>query len=761
MTREKIPVVWGGAGFTIGDTFYVYGGQGENAGSFSQFTELSFDTAGVVQYKRLNENGPSSQFGQAVVLPGNESFAIIGGASGLNASTTVGEPLRASVYSFAQKSWTTLPGLEGADPSAVPIQRQEHTAVMAPNGLIYIAGGIPSTVNRTILADSWSYNPENGVFTALSTPPRGLYASTATALPDGRIVYIGGFFWEENMPDNMFGATLKYTRLVIYHTSNDTWTFQDVRIFNVFFGYTMMFLYYVLIYEIYKGDNNDAPEKRISYNHLWMLDTQEWKWYNPSIPGTQPVTRSGTSAGLLSQKYIVFGFGISRSIFYNSLDILLTASVTNEDSKEVDLTSPKWVNNVSTGEIADEEKWSPSGLSGGVIAAVVIVCVVVALMLLYLLYRFRYRVRRAIMRIHYGIWNPRTGEPLWAETARLISKVILLFLFLAFFVFVLIQVIRSPKATYIVMDTTPNARVCFEGFTPAENTEFGFEYPIVGCVTDAGDVCDDHLTKLDLEYYDPSFMGNLGQHVCYLFTGTKDRAMYDYETLLLDNEIVPQRNNGTNVHFTFYVNDKTENGRIHITFYPEKRNPNRVIFLAQHQRELNDQDIADFLESDNDDFDALHTVDLHPLDEGYVQYQLESKEYLEDVGWNYVGFAPVHNSTPEVSIVQRVQNAPGLGGGLLNAGEKMISRLTIAPASTSIMVHREQKIYSLVNAVGFIGGLFGLFVAFQTIMFGFRPRSPFGIVHRWSVGDMRRSISSGLKDRFDLNRTPVPLVNPV
>ena len=79
----------------------------------------------------------------------------------------------------------------------------------------------------------------------------------------------------------------------------------------------------------------------------------------------------------------------------------------NTETNEVDISSAKWIANTTTGNILNEPQWSPYGISGGIIAAVVIVCVVVALILLYLAFRFRHRVRRAIMRIHYGIWSPR------------------------------------------------------------------------------------------------------------------------------------------------------------------------------------------------------------------------------------------------------------------------------------------------------------------------------------------------------------------
>lgn len=57
----------------------------------------------------------------------------------------------------------------------------------------------------------------------------------------------------------------------------------------------------------------------------------------------------------------------------------------------------------------------------------------------------------------------RTGEPLWAETLRLVSKVVLLFLFVAFFVFVLLQVLRSPKATFTITTMAPGGLVAIPG----------------------------------------------------------------------------------------------------------------------------------------------------------------------------------------------------------------------------------------------------------------------------------------------------------
>ncbi|KAI9495620.1 hypothetical protein BDB00DRAFT_759883 [Zychaea mexicana] len=511
------------------------------------------------------------------------------------------------------------------------------------------------------------------------------------------------------------------------------------------------------------GDDLDNESNRGYFNDLWMLDTQTYTWHVPSVTGIEPKHRSGAAAARVTNEYIIFCFGLAQLNYFNTIDVLKTAEVTDPSTQEVDFASAKWVGDVTTGEALNEQPWGPFGISGGVIAAVVVVCALVLAMILYLLYRFRHRVRRTIMRIHYGIWNPRTGEPLWAETARLISKVVLLFLFVAFFVFVIIQVLQSPKASYIVTEVPPDGaveapdiRFCFEGFSIEPQTNDRF-YPLVGCMTGAGDWCGEHLTVLDLTIHSPRFIANMGNRRCYLFTGDN---LETGETLHFASDTIPQSNNGSDMQFTFWATDPSQNGRIHISFYPSERDPNRVLYLDQPSPLLDQNDLSTWLDDDNDDFQAGNTVDLEVSDYGYLEYQLERTESLLDKGWNYVGFAPVHNATPKVTTTYRVQSRMN---GVSNSSDSgsMLARIIVSPASFATIVHREQKIYSLVNAVGFVGGLLGLFVAFQAIMFGYRPRSPFGIVHRWSVGSMRNSISSGLKDRFDLNKTPVPLVNPV
>lgn len=52
-----------------------------------------------------------------------------------------------------------------------------------------------------------------------------------------------------------------------------------------------------------------------------------------------------------------------------------------------------------------------------------------------------------------------TGEPVWAETTRIICQVILLFLFSVFLAFVLRQAIESPNVTQTIEEATADVQV--------------------------------------------------------------------------------------------------------------------------------------------------------------------------------------------------------------------------------------------------------------------------------------------------------------
>lgn len=52
-----------------------------------------------------------------------------------------------------------------------------------------------------------------------------------------------------------------------------------------------------------------------------------------------------------------------------------------------------------------------------------------------------------------------TGEPIWAETTRIVSQVVLLFIFCVFLAFVIRQAIKSPNVTQTIEESSATVDV--------------------------------------------------------------------------------------------------------------------------------------------------------------------------------------------------------------------------------------------------------------------------------------------------------------
>jgi hypothetical protein len=70
----------------------------------------------------------------------------------------------------------------------------------------------------------------------------------------------------------------------------------------------------------------------------------------------------------------------------------------------------------------------------------------------------------------------------------------------------------------------------------------------------------------------------------------------------------------------------------------------------------------------------------------------------------------------------------------------------------------EQRAFTIMNATGVFGGLFGLLFSLQSCLFGHRPRSPWGYMHRWSFGHFRNSLLRGLQTNFFPEPKPQPII---
>ncbi|KAG2218736.1 hypothetical protein INT45_006888 [Circinella minor] len=635
---------------------YVYGGQGQDKTTLNQLAKLSFDEYGTVHYEIVNSNGPKIIGPRSVIFSNNDSVAIIGTKYYEGYHSNITDPIYAQVYSFSQNTWTAPAGLDNADP--VPPRREGHTAVKAANGLIYIHGGSADSENNvTYLKDSWSYDPIAGTFKNLTDPRIGLHDSTATVLPDGRILYVGGSFTSDEVAANI-PYPLLLNESVVYNPDSDSWTLHTLN--NDAIADHDQFPVYATS-SILVGNLGSPGIDDKYYNILWILDTHTWVWSVPPTAGILPRARIGSSIGRINNEYVVLCFGTVNRLSLNDIDVLKLPDMTGNNSSNKEglpfSTPPEWVQNIASGDTYNEANEKPT--------------------------------------------------------------------------------------------SSINIRFCLQGNQIQENTADESTDPPISCTTSDGIPCNDYLTLLDLSYHQPRLGLSNDITQCYLFRG--ESADNYLAPLRLSPISVSQVNNGTSLGFSFQVSNTNDSGKIYISFYHPERDPNPNIYFDQRTSSFNDREIEEWTLKDASRVPGDY---LESYEVAYIDYQLELTESLTDSKWNYFGFASQYNSTPEITTT--IQKYSSFDSSYSPTGSIMLS-----PASFAIITHREQRIYSLVNALGFIGGLYGLITAIQTAMFGYRPQSPFGIIHHWSFGHMKRSINRGFKDQFGKYKSPVPLINPV
>lgn len=292
-----------------------------------------------------------------------------------------------------------------------------------------------------------------------------------------------------------------------------------------------------------------------------------------------------------------------------------------------------------------------------------------------------------------------------------------------------------------------DVRFCFDGFPsyPAND----IRTPGVVCTTDTGYSCSNYIQTLNMSIFQPTFADNLGAVNCFLFRSDKYFKMTS----------TSGANNGSRLLFTLFGDQSVSYGRVHVSVYPKEMDPNVKVYNINDDVPviMSDFDVQNWMNGERNDIQATNVYTIEPFTYSALSYELIDHRYLQSVGWNYVGFAPITNSTPEVETNFR-QEAPNPN---YTAGHSDLGFIAIYPQEFATFTDREVKMYTLLNALGFVGGIFGLLVALQAWMFGFRPRSPWGVVHRWSVGDMKRSLLRGLQSNFKTTESSIPLVNPL
>ncbi|KAF1797131.1 hypothetical protein FB192DRAFT_1347341 [Mucor lusitanicus] len=731
---NSLPFKGGMAYAQKNDSLYLFGGENATVRYTNDLYKLT-QTATSYTWEIVPQiNAPNGTlYSQSYVTADGQNLVLMGGMS--NATAGRGLPLQIHTYNFASQTWTEFSGNNAnvsSPPPAEFIYNREYFSATydSKNQLTYVLGGAVSAANQVF--SDFHVLDANFKSTALVSPPYGRYGHSASILSDGKLVVIGG------VTTNGSPALASLQSAWVYDPATKGWVEQNLSTTASRYPSTASDHTAVVTSDdkiiIFGGDSADGQRTRQYLNTIAVLDCKTWSWSIPSIGGIPPSRRSFAVGGLLDGgKHLTVAFGSSSNSYYNDINTF-------------DLTASSWLQSF------DESSNNGDGsVSKGLIAGVTVAAVVLLVIILFLLWKFQSYIRWLVVRIHNDIWKPRTGEPVWAETSRIVAQVFFLFIFAMFLYFVIRQAVDSPNVTqrieYAAAEVdVPDVRFCYDGY-PSQSATYG--PPGVSCQTDNGYSCTEHIKQLNMSVFQPTFSDNLGAVNCFLFRAPNDFKMTS----------TSGKNNGSRLLFTMFGDQTTTYGRVHVSVFAKEMDPNAKIYGYDDgmSNYLSEADVLNWQTSERNDLQATNVYTIQPFTYSALSYDIVDHRYLQPVGWNYVGFLPVTNSTPEIESNFRSE-APN---PTYTSGHIDLGVLAVFPENFATLVDREVKMYTLVNALGFVGGIFGLLIAAQAWLFGYRPRSPWGVVHRWSTGSRKQSLLQGLQQKFKTTDSGIPLVHPV
>ncbi|CEP15044.1 hypothetical protein [Parasitella parasitica] len=731
---NTLPFKGGMASAQKNDSLYLFGGENATMRYTNDLYKLT-QTSTSYNWEVVTQiNAPNGTiYSQSYVTADGQNMVLMGGMS--NVTSGRGLPLQIYTYNFASQTWAAFAGnnanVSSPPPAEFIYNREFFTATYdSKNQLTYVLGGAISGANQVF--SDFHVLDANFKSTALMSAPFGRYGHTASILSNGKLVVIGGVVL------NGTSALASLQSAWVYDPASKGWVEQKLSTTSSRFPSTASDLTAVVTSDdkiiIFGGDSADGQRTRQYLNTIAILDTNTWSWSIPSIGGIPPSRRSFAVGGILDGgKHLTIAFGSSSNIYYNDINTF-------------DLTTGTWLQSFSGSRSSGD-----GSVSKGLIAGVTVAAVVLLVIILFLVWKFQSYIRWLVVRIHNDIWKPRTGEPVWAETSRLVAQVFFLFIFAMFLYFVIRQAVESPNVTqrieYAAAEVdVPDVRFCYDGY-PSESAVYG--PPGVSCQTDNGYSCTSYIKPLNMSVFQPTFSDNLGAVNCFLF-----RAPDSFKLTSTSGA-----NNGSRLLFTMFGDQTAAYARVHVSVFAKEMDPNVKVYGYDDgmPNYLSEFDVLNWQTTERNDLQATNVYTIQPFTYSALSYDIVDHRYLQPVGWNYVGFLPVSNSTPEIESNFRSE-APN---PTYTSGHIDLGVLAVFPETFATLVDREVKMYTLVNALGFVGGIFGLLIAAQAWLFGYRPRSPWGVVHRWSTGSRKQSLLQGLQQKFKTTDSGIPLVHPV
>ncbi|KAI8139899.1 hypothetical protein BJV82DRAFT_672280 [Fennellomyces sp. T-0311] len=755
--QKTMPYRTEAATFVRNNTLYSVGGRTRDGIPMSLFDAFYLDanTGQLVHTKVEYNQMDFYQFTTAVagcaavLLPDNNRVLFFGGDRPPPSSWSPAQSgdMHVVQFDFTTETWTVLENANSTE--TVPRNTESLTATLASNGKIYIYGGTYTSANTTdnitISTTMSVYDPEINHFSSIPVPRNATtaLAGVPTALSDGRIVY-----FKNTQYPNVYPAKLL---VAIFDTNTNETSVFDLGDSETTLDYVKEFTYGFLgpdqqtIY--FFGGVYNYGKRVKAHNTLAALNVDERTWSYPQVNTTNiyPRRRYDFVAGFLNSSYLLVGLGRSEYNWFTQFDVLRIS-----DDADFNSTTYEWVSNIYDKDVnVDQGK---SGLSGGAIAGIVIGAVVAVIIALIIWKCFGGLGATASSLYTALVWSPRAGEPRWTELTHLLSTFVLTFLFIAYMTYHIIMVVQSPIATTTLTKPVtevqfPDVRVCTapdEVYALIHNTQ-----------TLVAQLQSDKVTEEDFSRLTDTYELQLDQHYPYTITSpdgrTKCWLFHPSEEFKIGSD---QESSNSRIKLFFGGDERRDsnNTRIQIEIYPPGRDPNMVIrYPTLNGQTLSQEEVEQWRKGDLEGVQApnKYTVDYNSYTT--ISYQIEKHRYLTSNGWNNVGFLQEYNDILEISTSLQT----------MNGDSELSSTIDIYPVSMTEVTLQDQKVYTLLSALGAVGGLFSLLVTADGLLFGARPKSPWGVIQRFSISKARTSLLNNLYNAFGFLGRPIPYIDPV
>ncbi|KAF0442580.1 galactose oxidase [Gigaspora margarita] len=318
-----------------------------------------------------------NNFGTSCLSPiDNSTVFLIGGRTWV-ANTNINSNT-GSVYKFDSKTlqWTT-PTINNFNSSFEA--RNEMKAVIDNNGKIFIFGGSSHGNDDNITTAG--YNDMNilditTMFWSTQTPSQSVLVNidyTATLLPNGLIVYIGG---RGSSTTNLHNIS----QIPIFDTKSYTWSNKSASgsIIAPRADHSAVLTQDGNII-IYGGSTFNSSKVSYVFSDIAVLNTNSWTWSVPSVSGTSPPLTQHSAA--LYKNYMILAFGASSATnhYTNNIYILDIQNYTWVTTFDLSSTTNPSKQTQSNGNSSTDQSNNASSnlyIGIGVGAGVIILAVV-------------------------------------------------------------------------------------------------------------------------------------------------------------------------------------------------------------------------------------------------------------------------------------------------------------------------------------------------------------------------------------------------